>query len=119
MNISKLQGSIEKGFEFEFLDFEGKPQKEKVTLHIKRINLRKALAKEFQDLFKKADENQEKIAEFVCDTLDGWDLTADDAGTPLAISVDNYLDVLDYSLATRIGEEVAAALFPNFQKANP
>ena len=116
MNISKIQGSVKKPFEFNYLDTDGNICASEEWVSVKRLSFRKAAADEFQELFKDVDENREKIAELIANLADGWSLAKDDEGTPLEITKENILD-LDVGLVTKLSEQVAAVVFPNFQTA--
>ena len=116
MNISKIQGSVKKPFEFNYLDTDGNICNSPEWVSVKRLSLRKAAADEFQELFSNIEANREKIAGLIENLVDGWSLTKDDEGTPLEIEKEKILD-LDVGLANAISEQVAAVVFPNFQTA--
>lgn len=118
MNIAKVQGTATRRFEFEYFDNDGAEQKDTVVMQIKRVSYRKVVAKEFQELLQGIKKDDEKLAPFICDLIESWDLTADDAGAIYEITPDNLLD-LDQSLFNEIAKTVAAVVFPNFQKVKP
>jgi len=116
MNISKIQGSVKKTFEFKYVDDEGNHCTSEEWVSVKRLSFRKAAADEFLELFADVEKNRRKVAELINDLVDGWSLSSDDKGTPLEIETEIILD-LNLALVTKISEQVAEVIFPNFQTA--
>lgn len=115
-NITKVSNEVPAAFKYEYYDEGGTLQSVDIDLKLKRMTFRKITATKFTEAIAKINEHPEEVAELLCDIIDDWNITIDDAGTIFPITVDNIAE-REPGFVTNLSAAVFERLFPNPQTA--